>query len=472
VPIPEEHNQFNMKLNKTAISKWSLRLLIIIALFFAFNIEKTFAFTTEFPLYLNPDGTLIMNVYQILGMDASTTISQFRGITGTYPDDTYDVCGGGGGSDLGSAPWLSGANVEDLVGNTLGCGQPPINSDYWWEFTIDGNIYYARFHFNGVDWSYTEVPEFTSSNTRFTEVTPENNETISSTTAFLYAAGLWIAEDDFSDDLFVRLRYVKNSDLQAAVANTDLLWTEIDFDNDGIGFTTGFNYVTGTTTPLEEGEYTMVWQLKNPSIGGTIASWFGLSNAFGGIVTSTTTSFVVGQRSSFDEFIYNATQGINNFSASTTISTTAIKEYCSLSTSFSMMDCVASFFIPNQQDLDNAITRLNENVFSRFPFGYAYDFISIISTSTIGSLTVINATTSNPVMGNAHIRLDLTNALDPILNATTSAFTNESASSTQTFYEITSYYWKIIIYVMAVFYIMSRVIGGRIIPKIAHKTTN
>jgi len=125
-------------------------------------------------------------------------------------------------------------------------------------------------------------------------------------------------------------------------------------------------------------------------------------------------------------------------------------------------DCLAFLFIPDANYLNGTINNFKTNVSTHFPLGYITDFLSILSTSTEGTLTVIDATL--PMLGGPHVHLSIANVLDPLLNATTSQFTNESAPSTDTFYEITSHYWNILVYIGTLLYLLGRILGSHLIP--------
>lgn len=125
-------------------------------------------------------------------------------------------------------------------------------------------------------------------------------------------------------------------------------------------------------------------------------------------------------------------------------------------------------FVPDGEVIFNMVDDIHTKVLTRFPLGYITDTITILSTSTLGTLTPIDAYIPNGVPGTgAHIRLDLTHAIDPLLNATTSQFLNISASSTDTFFTITNRYWSLVLYFLAFSYMIGRIIGG--IISVNHK---
>jgi len=123
-------------------------------------------------------------------------------------------------------------------------------------------------------------------------------------------------------------------------------------------------------------------------------------------------------------------------------------------------DLVTWAFVPTPDALDYFANTAHDNIITHFPLGYVTDFISILATSTVGSITPIDAVLPPGIPGTgAHIRLDLSHSIDFLLNATSSTFNNESASSTETFYQITSVYWNWLIYLGTAMYMLGRIIA-------------
>ena len=137
-------------------------------------------------------------------------------------------------------------------------------------------------------------------------------------------------------------------------------------------------------------------------------------------------------------------------------------------------NAVGGLFYPSASSQNTLTSTLSaDNLKYRFPLGYVTDFVTIISTSTESSLVVVDATLPSVLPGGgAHIRIDLSHMLDPVLNATSTIFNNASAPSTQTFYEITSHYWNIILYLAVVFYVIARIVGSHIVPDLSHMNTD
>jgi len=152
--------------------------------------------------------------------------------------------------------------------------------------------------------------------------------------------------------------------------------------------------------------------------------------------------------------------------ATTTISTLYIN------TNFSASQCVSILFTPNGDLINMYVDKFRAGLTTHFPIGYVTDLVTILATTSSSTLTVIDATVPPFIAGTgARINLSLNGVLNPILNATTSRYVNASASSTQTFYQITSYYWNLILYILCAFYIFRRILGKGMIPHFGGKVT-
>lgn len=149
-------------------------------------------------------------------------------------------------------------------------------------------------------------------------------------------------------------------------------------------------------------------------------------------------------------------------------------DYCKL-LNFDMGFCAGAvaeaIFVPTDEQWKEVADTIREGVLEKWPLGYVTDFFTILSTTTVGTLTVIDATIPRGLgLGTGHyIRLDLNNVLDPYLYATTSQFfgDNPNTDSTATLYDITSGYWKIFVYLGALLYMLARIIGAGLIPSVS-----
>jgi len=130
-------------------------------------------------------------------------------------------------------------------------------------------------------------------------------------------------------------------------------------------------------------------------------------------------------------------------------------------------EVMSALFIPREQEWKATVDNLHNGILSKWPWGYIDDLAYRLASTTTGTLTIIDATLPNGIAGaGSSIQLDLNGVLDPFLNATTSQFNNISASSTQTMGEITMGYWEKLIWLLTLLYILVRIMGQRVIPKI------
>lgn len=488
--------------NKSTISKWSLRFLFLIVLF-SINEGKVYgmliADQTNENGYTNTDngsaegiqrftnssltgeirqvnikvnstsggGTQTMqgyvNVYNsgfglIRSCSGDNIVMPISGVGQVMRLTFPTACDLTGGVNIDVGFQKTGTNVAtgvSIAGNTS--SQVSDTSALSYNGGLNG---IADFYYQIFDELDSGTPEDTT--TRINFFRPEYLETYSSSTPIEIYTDQYINSEDYDDTIYIRYKYFRNTDLQSA-SNFDLVETVIDFPS--ASTTDLYSSISTSTIFSRTGEYTVTAEIRNNTWTNRILGIFGLDWAYdNGLIVSTTTKFIVNERTSIDQYFVDIAQTKADFIASSTLAIEDVKNYCSFSTNFSFMDCLTALTLPNRQDLTNATNEVKTELLTKFPIGYFTDFISIISTSTVGSIPVINATST--LFGNAHIKLDIANSLDFILNATTSQFANESASSTQTFFEITNYYWKIICYLGCAFYILRRIIGKDLIPKI------
>lgn len=333
----------------------------------------------------------------------------------------------------------------------------PANGEYW--FSIEGNDrYYFTATRTGGSWSYIDGANNTS---RIITTTPYNGQTIATSTTNTIGATGYLSAEDLNDysKLKIHIENSANSFLNCAdVICAGLSANAISRNFEKILLTAGSFTFSSTTTGLPIGKYYLTATIEK---GDYCAFEFCLLTTK---VFSTTTTFIVASTTKADKL----KESVINYMAGIT-GTEDDFNNCTV-TSFSFLECMSDLFlyafIPTESELEFVFNQFYTDALIHFPLGYITDFISIISTTTVGTLTPIDAYIPNGVPGTgAHIRLDLTNGLDMLLNATTSQFNNVSASSTQTFYEYTSYYWNLILYIMAGFYIIRRILGSHLIPK-------
>jgi len=271
--------------------------------------------------------------------------------------------------------------------------------------------------------------------------------------------------------------YLHNIDQNVLGSFSDLSPSDIVL-YDGITQTPG-TFTYSTTTYLGTGNYRL--QAKLTGTAGNLLGWSPVTGCtlVGGFLNLVcqegNTQFTVIEGTFIGNISQNSFAQVNSLFASTSAtSTQALAESCfPWFGKWDTLQCISYLFVPDAGYLQETMTGFRNNVLTHFPLGYITDFVSILSTTTVGSLTVLDVTLPNGIPGtNAHLTLDLTNALAPLLNATSSGFANVSAPSDDTFLTITMYYWNLIIYIGTGLYILGRIIPGLRHKKHDHQPTN
>lgn len=291
--------------------------------------------------------------------------------------------------------------------------------------------------------------------TRIDTVIPANASTTATSTALSVGFSGYVNEDDWvsGEYLKIEVRHSHDSCLQAAgvgFLNCDVRLSET-YANvvDGT-----FSY--STTTPATQiGEYTINAGVYNPR-------WYWWDEE----VVATSTYFTAVEPTWLDQ-VYSSHATSSPFHLeyqNTATSTEAVKNMCNpMSWGFSVSDCLLALMIPQNTEGFAQYTRTQ--VLQKWPIGYITDLVDIFSATTTSSLTVLEAVVPPGIPGTgATISLDLSHSLDYVLNATSSQFSSGSATSTETLFEITNYYWKIVVYVFAGLYVLRRVLGSHLIP--------
>lgn len=411
--------------------KFFLLLLVVFAT--TASAPRVFAVTTELPDWtIDSSGNVQINSCSSSIANPSDYDQEYNGIYTSYAIGG-DACFGGGA--FGNMVSVYGASTTPYIGG--------------FRFTSNGGVDYKffRFSFSGSTFSKYE----NATNTRILSVFPEDGST--------YPPGNY----QFESDVYLNLTF-------NPYANEFIwIWENIDIQFQPIPlkgqfYIEGFTSVTSTSTYLGPGHYVLQSYF-----------WNSTDNDF---YYGTTTSFTITSGS----YSTSTTQQIGDIVASTTAYVSTVCSPVATSTnivgigynsSFSVGDCVKALVIPDQTQITYLSGVLKDNVSSHFPLGYVTDFLDILTSNATSSLTVIDATVPSVLPGSgARIRLDLNGVLNPILNATTSIFINSSASSTQTFYQITSYYFNYLIYILTVLYIIGRIIGKHLVPNFGFYTNS
>jgi len=352
----------------------------------------------------------------------------------------------------------------------------------------DGTYFLCPYNGNFISCQYDNYLPFTVSGgnlatstfpdeTRIIDMLPENGTTtLSNTVDFRLDA--FISEIDASRGIGVRI-YLKNID-QNVLLLSDLSPSTIVL-YDGYATTSGM-FTYSTSTILGDGNYRLYAKLEGTAgdiWGVPLTSGCSAVGAFLTLVcTEGSTQFIVNEGT----FIGNISQNSFNqvgtiFSSTTATSTAALSNMCNpfsgsvstlfYNTNFNVLSCTAFLLIPDSGYLFDSLSNFRDNVSTHFPLGYITDLISIMSTTSSSSLPVISATIPTGIVGGGStINLDPTHVLDFVLNSTGGTFTADS----DTFYEKTSYYWNLILYILAGFYIFRRILGRSVIPFIHKKS--
>ena len=465
----KEHPEGRKAWSKEKKHLITLSLIIFFFSLFSFG-KNSYGYTTT-ATGATFDGTNINVLCEQLDEPIGTNSAYY------YIGTTTDFYGDNLGATIGFSSCKDNFPTGITINATTQLNEKPIGT-YYFYFGLKNDtdpIENINFSYVRVSWNGTTITNVDAGNvfykTQFLKLIPSGITRATSTSNTLYA-DLYLKPEDYISGNYIRLKYVRQQALESAVASPDLLWTTLNLTDT---ITDGYNFVATTTGNLGlTGTYLFKAELRKPNTWWTtLNSWF---NPFGGstdsdIITSTTTTFIYGNMTPWEQRIASSTakQAIDDFTASST-STMNVKEFCSFSTSWDFSNCITALFLPTNTDITTNLDIIKNEISNKFPIGYFSDLIGILSTTTVGNLTILDAELPSALgLGKPKIQLNLAHVLDPVLNATTSQFSMSSstgASSTATFFETTNYYWSIFIYILTALYILSRIIGSRLIPNI------
>jgi len=335
--------------------------------------------------------------------------------------------------------------------------------------------------------SYTGPPDVDaciSGGTRICDFNPQTGQVFATTTPeggeVDFDVGIYVNEEDVGLIRGIRLTFrnvnqnILGYVLPDVLDPNEILFITADIHSEGY-----FSYAT-TSVFLDSGNYRIEACLLR-SYGDTIVN--PLENIIANNTDCQSHQFIVGEGTFVGNISQNSWQSLNGIFASTSATSTAsLANQCNpissnvstlfLNTNFSTIGCLSFLFIPDSYLIQQSLINFKDNALTHFPIGYFTDFVDIITDNATSTLPVIDATVPNGVIGTgSHIRLDLSHSLDYVLNATSSQFNNASASSTETFYQITSRYWRYILYVLLTFYLLGRILSSTVIPKVHHNNT-
>lgn len=259
---------------------------------------------------------------------------------------------------------------------------------------VDGDRVYLAFDWDGV--AVTGY-EYYTAYTHFIYTEPEYGEYVSTSTPVALRGYTYINQEDYSEDMYLRIKYVRQQDLQASVANTDLLWTTIDFPSEDEGgdpldiVTWGYSYLSTTTTFTNEGLYYLEMEVRKSSWVDNVLSWWSLDGLYDrDVLISTSSQFIVGQMTAYDAWVASSTASFDEFVASSTLTFEQAKNACWSLSGFDFSDCLFFLFGWQEAPMRELMTEAREGVFRYAPFGYitrGYEIMATTSTSTLPILS-------------------------------------------------------------------------------------
>jgi len=210
--------------------------------------------------------------------------------------------------------------------------------------------------------------------TAIESMVPPNGGTVGTSTPYSVGAAGYVKTTDFVEGMYLRIEQ-KPSNAGSAWADwftpSSLSRRVYEFP-----ISTSGDFSVSTTSlalPNLIGEYRLYAQIISPSYAQSIVNWFGINSSFSALV-STTSSYVVGQRSAFDDFVDDFETGITDFYASTTVSW----DSCASFTGFSLRDCLNTMFIPPQGAVSDWYDSFRSQFLTYAPWGYVTEFISLL----------------------------------------------------------------------------------------------
>jgi len=375
---------------------------------------------------------------------------------------------GGSGSLSGGGNGITTSevcvNLDNMTAGTYAAGGTGYFIISYYDATeTDDPVYgYGYAYYDTGDIFTIPAPDEINYDTHFSVITPTDEATVINPNVTIGATWYVSQEDLDSLDTFISSPAnkitVKAFVMDIEATNQASIIKVIDYT-----LPTGYETSTstsilfnGTTAGLQYGRnYKLTFQLYGSNYYGLFGNIFNVISTTYFSVGTTTESGIIRQT-----IASSTAQDLQDNAFANGYSLSACNP---LADEWNITDCVLSMFLPDNDFTARKVGEMSATITNAWPIGYITDFVSIVSTTTVGTLTPIDATIPNGIPGaGAHITLSLANVLDPVLNATTSVFVNASAPSTDTFFEITNYYWSIICYILVVLYIIGRVMGSHI----------
>lgn len=295
------------------------------------------------------------------------------------------------------------------------------------------------------------LPNFT---TRIIGIIPVNQGVVSSTTPTVLNANIFVNDDDFSDNMFVRFDLFRQQNMQMTLSG---LQTRIVID---VPIQSAGETDVGTTTAslLNNGEYLYTVSIRKPSIINRILNWFQLGNLYDpGVLAKSNTRFIVGEKTGLDVFIDDQAQLLEDTLNNPGVLSVNLSGCNPLT--FSIMECLTALFVPSQAQMQTFFDRLMSDFLNRAPIGYVLRLGQIIDTSATSSLPVISYEfgDESPLDGEI-ISFDFTETMSSSSNILSTVLVSDRDEPKSVF-DILMPFWEVFVY-FSMFVLVLRDIAG------------
>lgn len=295
---------------------------------------------------------------------------------------------------------------------------------------------------------YGSIPNDTT--TRINTVTPYNGELTATSTTFALNITGYINDNDFEEGMEIET-FIQSYTADMLVGQA--MYLPQVYKSFTFPISTSGSFDISTTTNMQNavlGNWRYITKVTKPRF--TISGFDFMTQT----LVSTSTSFKIATSTGYDKLLEEIDL-IGEDLAGLESAYDCNVDFSSIFSLENFRQCIGFLFVPSKSVIDEAIQDTKEEILVKFPIGYVTDFITILtdtSTSTIPSLDM----TLPSALGFGN-DLNLTLSLDVfgiLLNANGGNMTD---NNDQTFYEFTSYYWNILIYLLTFFYILKRILG-------------
>jgi len=351
--------------------------------------------------------------------DGGTTCSNPAGIVSAYPNGSWNLQG----------VFSPTGNCSETTGDYFG---------RWYNSSNVSTTFYSNLYYIGSGvWSVTGNPDETG-DTRIISVIPLNNATSTNTVDF--EVKIYLNPDD--NDSIWSTWYIDSYYQNQPIGLQYDLWNE-DLLSDGL-------IIFSTTTTLSDGAYQIDVLLKKRIVGIFGSPWS---------QDSVNHIFTVGSSTFWGDAWQSGISDIMGNSSAT--STDSLMASCNLLSGFNLVDCLISVFWPSTEIFDQKLIEIKDLIDTSWPLGYISQTLGVfMATTSSSTLPIFNATIPDGVVGaGSSLTLDLADVVW-IFNATSSM----TSSSTETLGEKVGFYWNLVVYLALGFYILRRLMGGRLIP--------